>query len=118
MQIILVRHGATDWNLQHRCQGSSDRDLSDVGLRQAEEIAAQEGGRGWQRRAAAARQWPERFRTQRYARRGQVSFAWRRKRGNFGCPFFFGYGPKAGNAKDAKEKGKDAKEGRYEACDG
>jgi broad specificity phosphatase PhoE len=41
VQIILVRHGATDWNLQHRCQGSSDRDLSDVGLRQAEEIAAQ-----------------------------------------------------------------------------
>lgn len=40
MQIVLVRHGATDWNLQHRCQGSSDRDLSDVGLRQAEEIAA------------------------------------------------------------------------------
>ena len=40
MQIVLVRHGATDWNLQHRCQGSSDRDLSEVGLRQAEEIAA------------------------------------------------------------------------------
>ena len=40
MQIVLVRHGATDWNLEHRCQGSSDRDLSDVGLRQAEEIAA------------------------------------------------------------------------------
>lgn len=39
MQIVLVRHGATDWNLEHRCQGSSDRDLSDVGLRQAEEIA-------------------------------------------------------------------------------
>ncbi len=35
-----MRHGATDWNLEHRCQGSSDRDLSDVGLRQAEEIAA------------------------------------------------------------------------------
>ncbi len=40
MQIVLVRHGATDWNLEHRCQGSSDRDLSDVGLRQAEDIAA------------------------------------------------------------------------------
>jgi len=39
VQIVLVRHGATDWNLEHRCQGSSDRDLSDVGLRQAEEIA-------------------------------------------------------------------------------
>jgi broad specificity phosphatase PhoE len=34
-----VRHGATDWNLEHRCQGSSDRDLSDVGRRQAEQLA-------------------------------------------------------------------------------
>ena len=40
LQIVLVRHGATDWNLQHRCQGSSDRDLSETGLRQAEQIAA------------------------------------------------------------------------------
>ena len=40
MQIVLVRHGATDLNLQHRCQGSSDRELSAVGVRQAEEIAA------------------------------------------------------------------------------
>jgi broad specificity phosphatase PhoE len=39
MQIFLVRHGATDWNLQGRCQGSTDRDLSDVGIRQAERIA-------------------------------------------------------------------------------
>ncbi len=43
MQIVLVRHGATDWNLEHRCQGSSDRDLSEVGLRQAEEIAERLG---------------------------------------------------------------------------
>ena len=40
MQVILVRHGATDWNLQGRCQGSSDRDLSEMGTRQAEQIAA------------------------------------------------------------------------------
>jgi len=39
VQIILVRHGATDWNLQGRCQGSSDRNLSDVGIRQAEQTA-------------------------------------------------------------------------------
>ena len=39
MQIVLVRHGATDWNLEHRCQGATDRDLSEVGLRQAEELA-------------------------------------------------------------------------------
>ena len=40
MQIILVRHGATDWNLQGRCQGSADRDLSEVGVRQAEQTAS------------------------------------------------------------------------------
>src|SRR4030095_3726679 len=39
MEIVLVRHGATDWNLQGRCQGSTDRNLSDVGIRQAEQIA-------------------------------------------------------------------------------
>jgi broad specificity phosphatase PhoE len=40
MQVVLVRHGATDWNLQGRCQGSTDRDLSEVGLRQAAQTAA------------------------------------------------------------------------------
>jgi len=40
VQIVLVRHGATDWNLQGRCQGATDRDLNTVGIRQAEEIAA------------------------------------------------------------------------------
>ena len=39
MQIVLVRHGATDWNLQGRCQGVADRELSEVGIRQAEQIA-------------------------------------------------------------------------------
>ena len=40
VQIVLVRHGATDWNLQGRCQGATDRDLHVVGIRQAENIAA------------------------------------------------------------------------------
>jgi phosphoserine phosphatase len=39
VEIVLVRHGATDWNLQGRCQGSSDRELSEAGVRQAEQIA-------------------------------------------------------------------------------
>ena len=39
MEIVLVRHGATDWNLQGRCQGSSDRELSEAGIRQAGQIA-------------------------------------------------------------------------------
>lgn len=40
MQIVLLRHGATDWNLQGRCQGATDLELNEVGIRQAEEIAA------------------------------------------------------------------------------
>ena len=39
MEIVLVRHGATDWNLQGRCQGSSDRELSEAGVNQACRIA-------------------------------------------------------------------------------
>ena len=40
VQIVLVRHGATDWNLQRRCQGATDRELNDVGIQQAKTIAA------------------------------------------------------------------------------
>jgi phosphoserine phosphatase len=40
VQVLLVRHGATDWNLQGRCQGATDLDLNEVGVRQAERIAA------------------------------------------------------------------------------
>jgi broad specificity phosphatase PhoE len=40
VEILLVRHGATDWNLQGRCQGATDRELNAVGIKQAEEIAA------------------------------------------------------------------------------
>ena len=40
LQIVLVRHGATDWNLQGRCQGSTDRELSEAGKRQAQQISS------------------------------------------------------------------------------
>jgi broad specificity phosphatase PhoE len=40
VQVLLVRHGATDWNLQGRCQGATDLDLNEVGVRQAERIAS------------------------------------------------------------------------------
>jgi phosphoserine phosphatase len=40
VQVLLVRHGATDWNLQGRCQGVTDLDLNEVGVRQAKQIAA------------------------------------------------------------------------------
>jgi broad specificity phosphatase PhoE len=41
VEIVLVRHGATDWNVEGRCQGATDRELSELGIRQAENIAAQ-----------------------------------------------------------------------------
>lgn len=40
MRIFLLRHGETDWNLQGRCQGSTDIDLNERGKQQAREIAA------------------------------------------------------------------------------
>lgn len=44
MQIILLRHGATDWNLQGRCQGATDLELNATGLRQAAAVAADLSG--------------------------------------------------------------------------
>lgn len=34
-KLYLVRHGQTDWNAEHRLQGSQDIDLNSVGKRQA-----------------------------------------------------------------------------------
>ena len=39
MRLILVRHGATDWNQQRRVQGLSNLGLNEVGRRQAEALA-------------------------------------------------------------------------------
>jgi broad specificity phosphatase PhoE len=40
MRLLLVRHGATDWNLQGRCQGTTDVELSKTGVQQAKEVAS------------------------------------------------------------------------------
>lgn len=40
MKLILVRHGETIWNKEKRVQGISNIELSDVGLRQAEQLGA------------------------------------------------------------------------------
>jgi broad specificity phosphatase PhoE len=39
--LILVRHGETDWNAQHRWQGHSDTALNDAGREQAHRLAAE-----------------------------------------------------------------------------
>lgn len=38
--LILVRHGETIWNAEHRYQGQSDIPLSEGGIQQAERVAA------------------------------------------------------------------------------
>ena len=43
-RIILARHGETDWNLERRWQGHSDRPLNETGLAQAEELAEELAG--------------------------------------------------------------------------
>ena len=37
-EIILIRHGETEWNSQKRMQGHSNSDLSEVGRRQIQEL--------------------------------------------------------------------------------
>ncbi|MFC2059146.1 histidine phosphatase family protein [Chloroflexota bacterium] len=39
MRLILVRHGETDWNRQHRIQGLGDLGLNEKGKKQAEALA-------------------------------------------------------------------------------
>jgi broad specificity phosphatase PhoE len=38
-ELLLVRHGETDWNADGRLQGQTDRPLSDFGRRQAQQLA-------------------------------------------------------------------------------
>lgn len=45
--ICLVRHGETDWNLQHRYQGQADIPLNATGREQARRVAEAIGGGGW-----------------------------------------------------------------------
>jgi broad specificity phosphatase PhoE len=39
MRIVLLRHGATDWNLAGKCQGTTDLELNETGFQQAESAA-------------------------------------------------------------------------------
>lgn len=38
MNLIFIRHGQTDWNVQGKIQGSYDSELNDVGMKQAMEL--------------------------------------------------------------------------------
>ena len=38
-EILLIRHGETEWNLQRRMQGQQDSPLTPLGLQQARQVA-------------------------------------------------------------------------------
>lgn len=39
LTLYLIRHGQTEWNLEHRMQGSLNSDLTDLGKSQAEKLS-------------------------------------------------------------------------------
>ena len=39
MEILLTRHGQTEWNVLHKVQGKADIELNEKGIQQAEELS-------------------------------------------------------------------------------
>lgn len=46
-ELVLIRHGETDWNVAGRYQGTSDRLLNDLGHQQAAAVAESMRGESW-----------------------------------------------------------------------
>lgn len=46
-ELVLIRHGETEWNSQHRCQGHLDIPLSEHGLAQSKAVAAYVAQQTW-----------------------------------------------------------------------
>ena len=38
MELLLIRHGQTDWNIQKKLQSTTNNELNDIGKLQAEKI--------------------------------------------------------------------------------
>jgi Histidine phosphatase superfamily (branch 1) len=45
VELLLVRHGETDWNLEHRLQGIENPPLNPTGWKQAEAVRIEKYGK-------------------------------------------------------------------------